>query len=181
MKITLTLLALTAALLVSHAQPMPIGSQFTGTLTNGMLIESVSNGLIVSETPISTNTSPVIVGTNGVVLPDAFIDAIATATGIPVALVRVLPLKAIVWLFVLAVGVPVVSRWGRKLLPDSIQTGAAGTVLKNLALEINPELTPTPPNVANPKTTLEVVATGQPVAPVTLPTAEQPPITPPKT
>lgn len=39
----------------------------------------------------------------------------------------------------------IIARVLRKVIPDNAQTGKLGTVLKHAALEINPQLTPTPP------------------------------------
>jgi hypothetical protein len=39
----------------------------------------------------------------------------------------------------------ILARVLRKAIPDSMQTGSLGTILKHTALEINPQLTSTPP------------------------------------
>lgn len=59
----------------------------------------------------------------------------------------------------------VIARLLRKAIPDSAQTGALGTFLKHIALEINPQDNPTPSNV--PVKTVELVgqATGETVKP----------------
>ena len=138
------------------------GNAQTLSITNGNSVLTVSNGTVIATQTISA-PAPVLVSTNGQVVPQAFIDAIAQATDIPEGVLKVVPLKGLVWLFVLAVGVPVASRWLRKLIPDDLQTGNAGRVLQHMALEINPQLTPTPPDVAAPKTILAVQETGQKV------------------
>lgn len=141
---------------VAHAQVI--------TVTSGDSLLTISNGLVVATMPI-TNAAPVLVTTNGQVVPQAFIDALASATGIPSEILKVMPLKALVWLFVVAVGLPVISRYARKLIPDRLQTGKLGDVLKHAALEINPGLTPTPPGVPAPAVELKDTATGAVVQP----------------
>lgn len=157
-------IALVCAPIVCHAE----------TFTNGSSVITVSNGVIIATEPL-TNAAPVLVTTNGQVVPQAFIDALANATGIPSEILKIMPLKALVWLFVVAVGLPVVSRYARKLIPDRLQTGKLGDVLKHTALEINPGLTPTPPKVPAPAVELKDTATGAIVQPAPVPPANPPP------
>ena len=53
----------------------------------------------------------------------------------------------------------------RKGVPDAMQTGIVGTILKHAALEINPAQTPTPSNVTDQKVILADTATGAKIAP----------------
>ena len=49
-------------------------------------------------------------------------------------------------------GIFILARGLRKAIPDNLQTGTLGTILKHAALEINPApSTPTPPVAAQPK------------------------------
>ena len=136
-------------------------------VTNGDSVLTVSNGNVIATAPlvIPVAPAPPLVSTNGYVVPQAFIDALAQATGIPEGVLRVIPLKGLFWLFIISVGLPVAARWARKLIPDDLQTGKLGTALKHAALEINPALTPTPPDVAIPKTELKDTQTGAIVSP----------------
>lgn len=49
--------------------------------------------------------------------------------------------------------IPIIARILRKAIPDNLQTGNAGTVLKHIALEINPQSTPPSPSVTVTATT----------------------------
>lgn len=149
-----------------HAQTLQV--------TNGNSVLTVSNGVVVSTASLQA-PEPALVSTNGQVVQAAFVQAIAQATGIPTAVLSVVPLKGLFWLFILSVGVPVAARWLRKLVPDDLQTGAVGTALKHAALEINPNLTPTPPTVEKPAVVLTDQSTGAKVEPETVP---QPPTKP---
>lgn len=53
----------------------------------------------------------------------------------------------------------------RKAIPDHVQTGGLGTFLKHIALEINPQETPTPANVQKPTVELVGQTSGEVVKP----------------
>jgi hypothetical protein len=53
------------------------------------------------------------------------------------------------------------ARYLRKGLPDRIQTGVIGTILKHAALEINPQNTPTPPQALPVSTNPGAALTGK--------------------
>jgi hypothetical protein len=167
MKKILIGLALLSAIVFCHAQTL--------TITNGDKVETVSNGFVVATAPL-TLPAPPLVTNDGKVVPQAFVDALAQATGIPSEVLKLIPLKYLFWLFVISVGLPVVSRYARKLVPDNLQTGKLGAALAHCALEINPQLTPTPPNVPKPSVVLQDVQTGAKVEPEAVkPTIVEPP------
>ena len=74
----------------------------------------------------------------------------------------------------LAASVMILARVLRKAVPDNWQTGILGRLLAHTALEVNPQLTPTPPNVAKPSVELKDVSTGAKVEPVEVPENKPP-------
>jgi len=74
----------------------------------------------------------------------------------------------------LGAAILILARVLRKLVPDGWQTGIFGRLLAHTALEVNPQLTPTPPNVAKPSVELKDVSTGATVEPVEVPQTKPP-------
>jgi hypothetical protein len=108
-------------------------------ITNGAYILTISNGTVVNAAPAPAPEPP-LVARNGQVVPAAFVDAIAQATGIPSEVLAIIPLKGLFWLFVLSVGLPALARYLRKWIPDSVQNNKAGLALAHIANEVNPTI-----------------------------------------
>lgn len=81
----------------------------TETATNSYVRKTDSNDFIVTRLPFTT-TAPPLVNTNGQASPDGLIAAIAIETGIPIGVLKVVPLK---WLLLLAALVFIVPYAGR--------------------------------------------------------------------
>jgi hypothetical protein len=153
----------------AHAQTLSV--------TNGDKVLTVSNGSVIATTPLAVPAAPLppLVNSSGVVVPAALLDYISQQTGLPMEILQNIQVKYLVWFGILLTlynSSQTVARDLRKILPDSWQTGKFGLVLKHVAREINPQLTPTPPDVAVKTVELKDVQTGAQVAPqaVNLPT-----------
>lgn len=132
MKKILTLTILMASMFAVAAQP----NLFTGSLTNGEMITTYSNGIATSTEPLRHHRH--LVDNNGDVVPDAMLALISSNTGIPESLLKIIPPKVIVWGLLIYFGYPSIARKLRKILPDRWQTGDFGVILANLSDEINP-------------------------------------------
>ena len=122
--------------------PLWIQAQ-TLTITNGDKVLTVSNGNVVATASLITNAPPLVMTTNGVVIPQAFLAELANTTGIPIECLNILPLKVIVWIVGIAVCISLIRFFSsalRKIIPDNLQVNQLGLWLAHLAGEVNPSI-----------------------------------------
>jgi hypothetical protein len=139
MKMKITLI-LSAAFLLAL---LPICDAQNLLVTNGDTVLTVSNGVVVSSAAIVPQTPPIVLTTNGVVVPQAFLTEISVQTGIPVSLLNMIPLKYMVWIAVIYLILSSTKNIAiilRKVIPDDLQVGNFGLILAHLAGEVNPSI-----------------------------------------
>jgi hypothetical protein len=148
---------------------------FTGNITNaaGDSFTTFSNGFFVSKTSLQPSLPP-LTTTNGVVIPDALLAYVSANTGIPVEILKTIPLKYLILAAFLYFGLPTIARDLRKFLPDGWQVNKFGLVLAQLAREVNPSIAKLSQAAASPT----AVPMEQPAAAVPIPPPAQS-LTPP--